>query len=62
MMTAFCVLAGLLCWICAGIAVTWFVFRHRRRTKADFNHWIAAHPGVPIERVPDSILIPYLFE
>jgi hypothetical protein len=62
MMTALCIAAGLLGWICAGLAVALFLFRHRRRAEADFIHWIASHPGIPIERMPVDILNPCLFD
>ena len=60
------VAAGFLAWICAGLAVASFLFRrsrsHRRRVEADFFHWIASHPGMPIERMPADILNPYVFD
>jgi hypothetical protein len=60
------VAAGFLAWICAGLAVTSFLFRrnrcHRSRAVADFNHWIATHPGMPIERMPADILNQRLFD
>ena len=62
MTTALWIAAGLLGWICAGLAVTSFLFRHRRRAVADFDHWIATHPGMPIERMPADILNQRLFD
>ena len=62
MTTALCIAAGLLGWICAGLAVTSFLFRHRRRAVADFDHWIATFPSMPIERVPADFLNPSVFD
>jgi hypothetical protein len=66
MMTALCIAAGLLGWICAGLAAALFLFRrnrsHRRRVEADFFHWIASHPGMPIECMPADILSPCVFD
>jgi hypothetical protein len=57
------VAAGFLAWICAGLAVTSFLFRRNRcRAVADFDHWIATHPGMPIERMPADILNQRLFD
>ena len=62
MTTALCIAAGLLRWICAGLAVTSFLFRHRSRAVADFDHWLATFPSMPIERVPADFLNPSVFD
>jgi hypothetical protein len=62
MMTALCIAAGLLGWICAGLVVALFLFRHRRRAEADFFHVIATYPGMPTERVRANILNPTVFD